>query len=73
MKIILVRHGETVANENKIFSGWTDYPLTERGKIQCRRLADCLKSYEDIDRIYASPLLRAKTTAKYIARSLKKG
>ncbi|OHW61838.1 alpha-ribazole phosphatase [Andreesenia angusta] len=73
MKIILVRHGETVANENKIFSGWTDYPLTERGRVQCVSLGRCLEKYENIDRIYASPLLRAKTTASYIAKSLKKG
>lgn len=73
MKIILVRHGETLANENRIFSGWSDYPLTERGKTQCRMLAKCFENYPDIDRIYSSPLLRAKTTASYIAKGMNKG
>lgn len=73
MKIILVRHGETVANENRIFSGWTDYPLTKRGKKQCKLLSESLKSYSDIEKIYSSPLVRAKTTAKYISKSLKTG
>lgn len=73
MKFILARHGETLANENKIFSGWTDYPLTDRGKQQCKLLGEALKAYTEIDRIYSSPLLRAKTTARYIANSLGKG
>lgn len=73
MKFILVRHGQTVANENRIFSGWTDYPLTERGKKQCKLLSESLKQYDHVERIYSSPLLRAKTTAKYIAKGMGKG
>lgn len=73
MKFILVRHGQTLANENKIFSGWTDYPLTDRGRRQCKLLSNSLKQYDHVERIYSSPLVRAKTTAKYIARGMGKG
>ncbi|KNF07896.1 phosphoserine phosphatase 1 [Gottschalkia purinilytica] len=71
MKFILVRHGETEANANKIFSGWTDFPLTPNGIKQAEKLGEELKKY-DIDVIYSSPLPRALKTAEYISKAIKK-
>lgn len=65
MKFILVRHGETTANIDKIYSGWSDYELTERGKLQIQILAQELRSYK-VDTIYTSPLGRTMKTAKEI-------
>lgn len=31
-KLVLMRHGESVANYNHTFTGWSDVPLTEAGK-----------------------------------------
>lgn len=72
MNIILVRHVETEANRDKIFSGWTDYPVTKVGKIQRIKLGREIKKYEKIQKMYSSPLPRTKYTAIHIKRVLKK-
>ncbi len=72
MKFILVRHGETEANIGGIYSGWTDFPLTEKGSRDIQATAEALKRYENIEIIYSSPLNRALTTAKAISASINK-
>ncbi|WP_427339678.1 alpha-ribazole phosphatase [Caloranaerobacter sp. DY30410] len=71
MKLILVRHGETQANIDKLYSGWTDFPLTDRGKEQVKNLLEIL-SKENIDTIYSSPLSRALVTAEIISKHIGK-
>lgn len=71
-KILLIRHGETVANRENIFRGRKDFPLNEVGLKQAQALANHL--YEQINRlgrissIYSSPLSRALDTALPIAK-----
>lgn len=72
MKLILARHAETEANKNRIFSGWTDYPLTDKGKIQAEKLAYNLKKNYNIDEMYSSPLGRAMTTSNIVAESIER-
>ncbi len=72
MKFILVRHGETEANIGGIYSGWTDFPLTEKGNLDIQATAEALKRYRDVDIIYSSPLNRTLKTANAISASLKK-
>ncbi|TAH63110.1 MAG: histidine phosphatase family protein [Gottschalkiaceae bacterium] len=72
MKFILVRHGETEANIGGIYSGWTDFPLTEKGNKDIQATARALKRYMDIDIIYSSPLNRALSTAKAISAAINK-
>ncbi|WIV11788.1 histidine phosphatase family protein [Proteiniborus sp. MB09-C3] len=72
MKFILVRHGETEANIGGIYSGWTDFPLTEKGNKDIQATAKNLKRYKNVDIIYSSPLNRALTTAKAISASINK-
>lgn len=71
MRIILVRHGETEANHKGIYSGWTNYDLTTKGKKQAEKLGKILKN-ENIDDIFVSPLKRVKDTAQVIANELDK-
>lgn len=61
-KIILQRHGESVANTMHIFAGWSDFPLSEKGTLQARVAAEALKN-ERIDAVYSSDLSRAYSTA----------
>lgn len=71
MKFILVRHGETVANIDKVYSGWSNYELTDKGKLQIKILAEELKTYK-VNVIYASPLGRTMETAREIAKVMGK-
>lgn len=66
-KLILVRHGESEANFARIFTGQSDFFLTEKGMIQARAAAKYIKENENISAVFASPLRRAYDTGKAIA------
>ena len=66
-KLILVRHGETVWNVEKIYRGRTDVNLDEVGIKQAKLLGKYLSNWE-LEAIYSSPLKRALDTANIIAR-----
>jgi alpha-ribazole phosphatase len=61
-KIILIRHGESRANQLKTLAGFSNYELTELGLKQAQITAEHLKN-ERIDAVYSSDLLRAMHTA----------
>ena len=67
MKLIIVRHGETIENVNGIFQGQTPGILSKRGINQAKKVGERLKN-EQIDYIYSSDLNRAKHTAKEIIK-----
>ncbi|MEW6359206.1 MAG: histidine phosphatase family protein [Planctomycetota bacterium] len=64
--LILIRHGETDWNRDKIFRGRADVPLGDRGRLQAERVAEALKD-RLLETIYSSPLLRSVQTAEAIA------
>ncbi len=66
MRLILVRHGQSEGNASGIIQGHLDFGLTEIGLLQADATAERLRS-EKIDRIIASPLKRAFSTALTIA------
>ncbi len=65
MEFILVRHGETTANQKGVCHGWMDTTLTHKGIAQAELLRDLLK-HEDITTIHSSPLKRCVQTADII-------
>ena len=67
MKLILVRHAESVANAAQRNEGWEQSPLTEHGREQAQRLAARL-ARERIDIIYASDLRRVQETLAPLRR-----
>ncbi|HLC75368.1 MAG TPA: histidine phosphatase family protein [Candidatus Nanoarchaeia archaeon] len=67
MKLILIRHGETIENQQKILQGQIQGTLSALGKEQARAVAQTLAK-EKIDAIYSSDLARAADTAKEIGR-----
>lgn len=67
MKIYFVRHGESEANAEKVFSGNTDVALTKKGIEQARDIAAKLKDVK-FDHIYCSNLRRARSTADEILK-----
>jgi len=69
--LILVRHGQSVWNLEKKFTGWVDVDLTENGKSEAKRAGLLLKTNNiDIDIYYSSFQLRAKNTLKLIKETL---
>lgn len=65
MDIYLIRHGETDYNRGKRLQGETDIPLNAQGIELARKTAEGLRDIP-FDRIYTSPLIRAKRTAEII-------
>lgn len=67
MRLIIVRHGETIENSQGIIQGHLQGRLSEIGKKQAEKLAKRLKD-ENIGIIYSSDLARAVDTTKEIAK-----
>ena len=61
-RIIMVRHGYSLANEQHVFAGIYDTPLTEIGHEQARSVAEYLRKNEKIDKIYTSDFSRVYHT-----------
>lgn len=62
-RIIMIRHGQSLANAQSRFAGHSDFDLSELGKQQAELAAKYLYEREPLDAIYASDLLRAHNTA----------
>ena len=70
--LVLVRHGQSVWNLEKKFTGWVDVDLTENGKSEAKKAGELInKNNLTIDLYFSSVQLRAKNTLKIIQRELK--
>lgn len=70
-KIVLVRHGESIWNQESKFTGWTNIPLTENGKKEAENIALKLienKIYPNI--LFSSVLNRSIETSNIIRKKL---
>lgn len=70
-KIVLIRHGQTVYNRDKIFCGWTDVDLTEQGIKEATNAGIALKNagYR-FDMAFCSVLKRAKETLDIVLEQM---
>ena len=69
--LILVRHGQSLWNLEKRFTGWVDIDLTENGKLEAKKAGTLIKDQAiNIDLYYSSLQLRAKNTLKLIQEIL---
>ncbi len=67
-RLMLMRHGETMANRGMRYIGSRDDALTEHGRDQARLLAEALAPVP-VTAVYSSPRQRAYQTALPIAAS----
>ena len=69
--VVLLRHGQTMANVDGVWHGSTDTALTAQGRRQAERTAlHVARTRPDIAALYASPLERARETAEPLAERL---
>jgi probable phosphoglycerate mutase len=71
MELLIVRHGESVANAEGRMQGQSDYPLSTTGERQAAQLGRFLLSAGlRFDAAYTSPLARARATALALTQAL---
>jgi 2,3-bisphosphoglycerate-dependent phosphoglycerate mutase len=63
IKLVLLRHGESIWNKENLFTGWTDVDLSDQGKAEAKRAGELLKAERFIfDVAFTSVLKRAIRT-----------
>jgi 2,3-bisphosphoglycerate-dependent phosphoglycerate mutase len=71
MKLVLVRHGQSLWNQENRFTGWTDVGLTEKGRAEAAEAGRILHDNQyDFDICYTSLLKRAIHTANILLEVL---
>lgn len=71
IKLVLVRHGQSVWNLENKFTGWTDVGLSEQGVNEAIEAGKVLKERGfTFDIAYTSVLKRANDTLNYILKEL---
>ncbi|QNQ81854.1 2,3-bisphosphoglycerate-dependent phosphoglycerate mutase [Lactobacillus sp. PV037] len=68
-KLVLVRHGESVANAENVYTGWNDVALSKKGILQAKEAGRIISNLKDFSptHIHTSLLSRAIITANIIA------
>ena len=70
--LILVRHGQSIWNLEKKFTGWVDVDLAENGKLEAKKAGNLINNLKvQINFYYSSFQLRAKNTLEIIQKILK--
>ena len=68
-KLILVRHGLSVYNDQNRFTGWKDVELNQQGIDEAKQAAELLKDYK-LDIAFTSALIRAQDTLDLILKGI---
>ena len=69
--LILVRHGQSIWNLEKKFTGWVDVDLTNKGKLEAEKAGLLIKNKNiNINFYYSSLQLRANHTLELIQKTL---
>ena len=71
MKLVLVRHGQSIYNLENRFTGWKDVDLTQQGIDEAIQAGRILKKNNfNFDIAYTSNLIRAQETLSLILKEL---
>ena len=69
--LILVRHGQSIWNLERKFTGWVDIDLSEKGKLEAEKAGHLIKNQDiKIHFYYSSLQLRANNTLEIIQKIL---
>ena len=65
--LILVRHGQSLWNKERRFTGWADIDLTEHGKSEAKFAGQLIKKLNiEFDTYFTSELKRAQNSLEII-------
>ena len=68
MIVYFIRHGETDFNKRCLIQGMSDIPLNDKGIQQAGIAAEWFEKQNiTFDRVFASPLVRARKTAAIVS------
>lgn len=67
VKLILIRHGQSVWNAANRFTGWTDVELSEKGEAEATAAGEELADVR-FDVVHTSALIRAQRTAEIVMK-----
>ena len=67
-QLILLRHGQSIWNQENKFTGWVDVDLSEQGRREAALAGEKLKNIQ-IDQVFCSDLRRALHTAQLALKS----
>ena len=71
--LILVRHGQSLWNKERRFTGWADIELTEQGKSEAKLAGQLIKELDiEFDAYFTSRLKRAINSLEIIIEILGK-
>lgn len=71
MKLILLRHGESVWNKENRFTGWTDVDLSSKGVEEAINAGKIMKNNNITFNVaFSSVLLRAKKTLELVLKEM---
>ncbi|MGB4406848.1 MAG: 2,3-diphosphoglycerate-dependent phosphoglycerate mutase [Sphaerochaeta sp.] len=71
MKLVLLRHGESIWNQKNLFTGWTDVDLSEGGLAEASNAGELLLSEGyDFDLCYTSFLKRSVHTLNLVLEKM---
>ena len=69
-RLVLIRHGESEGNRDRIFTHTPEVPLTDAGHAQVRAAAEWVAARYRPVAVVSSPFLRARQTAAILAERL---
>lgn len=72
--LILIRHGQSVWNQENLFTGWVDVELSDLGRQEATQAGERLKALGfHVDKAFTSGLRRAQNTGRLVLEALGQG
>ena len=70
-KLVIVRHGESLANQLNTYTGWSDVPLTDKGRLEAHQVGQQLQATGiQCAQVHTSLLKRAILTSYIILEEM---
>jgi len=71
-RLVLLRHGQSIWNRDRVFTGWSDVALSSKGKQEAEHAGELLREAGfSFDCCFSSTLQRASETAKIALAAMK--